>query len=275
VSPTHAEGNRITKYIRDALKAAGKLGQERTLSIWIPAQFTDPQKTDAANYEKGDLLQFHQNAPGHKRGSRLVVGEHTHVPVKFADRFEVYRPAQLTLAVGDRLRVTANGWSKNGKHRLKNGALFTVQGFTPQGDPVVDKGWVIGKDFGHIDYGYTVTSYAAQGKTVHKVFIGMGSQSFPATNQRSAYVAVTRGKEQAVIFTDDKQELFWAVKKPDQPLSATEFAESLRPASSFRQRFGKHLAYLRRLSAFINTHEQRQPEQHREPPVTREHGYER
>ena len=30
-----------------------------------------------------------------------------------------------------------------------------------------------------------------------KVFVGVSSQSFPATYQRTAYVAVTRGKEQA------------------------------------------------------------------------------
>ena len=274
VSPTHAEGNRITKFIRDALKADGKLGAERVLSTWVPAQLTDPQKTDAANYEKGDLLQFHQNAPGHNRGSRLVVGEGTKLPVKFADRFEVYRPSQLMLAVGDRLRVTANGWSKDSKHRLNNGTLFTVQGFTKQGDPIVDKGWVIGKDFGHIDYGYTVTSYAAQGKTVHKVFIGMSSQSLPATNQRTAYVAVTRGKEQAVIFTDNKEELLRAAKRPDQPLSATEFAEQRRPRL-FKDRFGKHLAFMRRLSAFLNTHETRQPDRQPTPELQRDYGHER
>jgi len=150
VSPTHAEGGRITKFIRDALKADGKLGEERTLATWVPAQLTDAQKTDAANFEPGDLLQFHQNAPGHKNGSRLVVAEGARLPLPFAERFEVYRPAQLALAAGDRLRITSNGKTKDGKHRLANGALFTVQGFTPQGDPIIDRGWVIAKDFGHI-----------------------------------------------------------------------------------------------------------------------------
>src|SRR5436305_7371536 len=46
------------------------------------------------------------------------------LPLAFADRFEVYRPAQLTLAAGDRVRVTANDITKGGKHKLRNGALF-------------------------------------------------------------------------------------------------------------------------------------------------------
>ena len=37
---------------------------------------------------------------------------------------------------------------------------------------------------------------------------------------------VTRGKEQAVIFTDDRKELLKAVSRPDDPMSATELSES-------------------------------------------------
>jgi len=274
VSPTHAEKERITKYIRDALKAEGTLGEERTLATWVPAQLTEPQKADAVNIEPGDMLKFHTPAPGHQSGSRLVVAEGGKPPVRYAERFEVYRPSQLTLAAGDRIRVTANGATKDGRHRLANGALFTVQGFTKQGDPIVDKGWVIARDFGHIDHGYAVTSHAAQGKTVHKVFIGLSSQSFPATNQRSFYVPVTRGKEQAVIFTDNKRELLAAVQRPDEPLSATAFAQSRRRPPLHR-RLGRHLTHLRRLAAFAQTHESRQPDLQQTRPLQREYGHER
>jgi conjugative relaxase-like TrwC/TraI family protein len=250
VSPTHAEGNRITRFIRDALKADGRLGEERTLGTWVPAQLTDAQKNDATNYEPGDLLQFHENAPGHKKGSRLVVSDGDKLPVQYAERFEVYRPVQLALAVQERIRVTANGRTKDGKHRLSNGALFTVQGFTRQGDPIVDHGWVIARDFGHIAHGYAVTSHAAQGKTVNKVFIGLSSDSFPATNQRSFYVPVTRGKEQAVIFTDDRKELLNAVSRPDDPMSATELSDSAQEKAKSRDRMKKQLAVARGLSVF-------------------------
>lgn len=72
VSPTHAEGNRITRAVRDALKAEGKLSRERVIPTWVPARLTDPEKADAVNYAPGDLLRFHQNAPGHANGSRVV-----------------------------------------------------------------------------------------------------------------------------------------------------------------------------------------------------------
>ena len=147
-------------------------------------------------------------------------------PTDLANRFELYRPTQLTLAVGDRVRITAGGKTKDGKHRLANGALLTVEGFTKRGDIIVDHGWVIDRDFGHLTHGYCVTSHASQGVTVDKVFIGMSSESFGATNQRTGYVAVTRGKEQAQIFTDDREALLKAVSRPDDPLSATELADA-------------------------------------------------
>ena len=226
VSPTHAEGDRITQAIREGLKAKGKLGEEHLVGVWIPAHLTDAQKADATQYEPGYLLQFHQNAPGYKKGSRLIVGEAVKPPTQLANRFEAYRPVQLALAVRDRVRVTAGGKTKDGKHKLSNGSLLNVQGFTARGDIIVDHGWVIDRDFGHLSHGYVATSHASQGVTVDKVFIGMSSESFPATNQRSAYVAITRGKEQAVIFTDDKEELLNAVSRPDDPMSATQLAES-------------------------------------------------
>ena len=254
VSPTHAEIDRCTKFIRDALKADGKLGAERTFATWVPSRLTDPQKADAVNIDPGDMLQFHENVPGHVKGSRLVVGEGTKLPLQTPDRFEVYRPSQLSLAANDRIRITVNGKTKDSKHRLNNGDLFTVKGFTPQGDIIVSNGWVIAKDFGHLDHGYAVTSHAAQGKTVDKIFVGVSSQSFGASNQRSAYVSLTRGRMQAVVFTDNKEELLKAMQRPDQPISATEFAAKNTRKSNLRQRLYKHLAFLRRAISFNQMH---------------------
>ena len=188
--PTHAEAKRITDAIRDGLKAQGKLGKERVIAAWVPSHLTDAEKSDPTQYDAGDMVQFHQNAKGYNKGSRLVVGEGATPPTELANRFELYHPAQLAVAVGDRVRVTSGGKTKDGKHKLSNGALLTVEGFTKRGDIVVDHGWVIDRDFGHMAYGYCITSHASQGVTVDKVFIGMSSESFGATNQRTGYVAL-------------------------------------------------------------------------------------
>ena len=252
VSPTHAEAARITEAIRDGLRSQGKLGKERIIDAWIPSHLTDADKSDATVYEPGDLVQFTQNAPGHQKGTRLIVSEEVKAPTELAKRFEVYRPTQFALAVGDRIRVTAGGKTKDGKHRLSNGSLLTVEGFNACGDIVVDHGWVIASDFGHLAHGYVVTSHASQGATVDKVFIGMSSESFPATGQRTAYVAVTRGREEAQIFTDDRKELLKAVCRPDDPMSATDLAASAPKKPTIGNRVMERLAFARRLALFAS-----------------------
>lgn len=224
VSPTHAEADRCSLAIREGLKAQGKLGDERMVTVWVCPHLTDAEKSDPTQYEPDDMLQFHQNAPGYTKGDRLIVGDGVAPPIELANRFEVYRPGQLALAVGDRVRLTAGGKTKVGEHRLVNGAVYTVEGFTKRGDIIVNGDWVIDRDFGHLTHGYVVTSFASQGLTVDKVFVGMSSESFPATYQRTAYVALTRGKEKAVVFTDDRDELLKAIGRPDDPLSAMEIS---------------------------------------------------
>lgn len=135
-------------------------------------------------------------------------------------------------------------------HRLTNGSLFTVAGFTRRGDIIVDDGWVIDRDFGHLTHGYVMTSHASQCDTVDKVFVAISSESLPATNQRTAYVALTRGKEQAVVFTDDRKELLKAITRLDDPISATELAEPGPVKPTLRDQLMGRMAFARGFGIF-------------------------
>ncbi len=74
VSPTHAEGNRITTAIRDAMRKKGKLkADERTFRVLENGGLTEAERTDSVNYLPGDVLVFHQNAKGFNRGQKLTV----------------------------------------------------------------------------------------------------------------------------------------------------------------------------------------------------------
>ncbi len=225
VSATHAEAAKVTDAIRDELKSEGKLRRERVVMAWTPTHLTSAQKKDATEYNAGDLLSFHQNAKGFKKGSQFVLDEGARPPMELADRFEVYRPTQLSVAVGDRIRITATGKAKDGNHSFSNGTLLTISGFNRRGDIVVDGGLVIDRDFGHFTNGYVLTSHASQGDTVDKVFVALSGQSLDTADQRTAYVSMTRGKEMVQVFTDDKAELLIAMQRPDEPLSATELAD--------------------------------------------------
>ena len=210
--------------------------------------------TDPVSYAPGDLLRFHQHAPGHTNGSRLVLGEGDAPPVAYAGRFEVFRPGALAVAVGDRLRVTARGATKDGKHKLVNGALLTVRGFTRGGDLVVDHGWVVARDFGHLAHGYVVTSHAAQGRTVNTVLVGEAGESLAAADRRQFYVSVSRGTDRTLVFTDDKTELLKAVSRAGETASALAVAEAAGKLP-LRTRLRKHVAFINRLATFARTHE--------------------
>jgi hypothetical protein len=95
--------------------------------------------------------------------------------------------------------------------------------------------------------------------TVDKVFIGVSSESFPATYQRTAYVAVTRGREQAQIFTDDRVAMLKAVSRPDDPMSATELSRATPQKPTLRGRLRKHLTTTQQLAAVAANHHLTQP----------------
>ncbi|MGD0137394.1 MAG: MobF family relaxase [Tepidisphaeraceae bacterium] len=222
VSPTHVEGERITGHIRESLKTIGRLdSHEREFSVLEKRNLTEAERGDAVNYAPGDVLVFQQNARGHSKGERIVAGN-GELPLNQASKFQAYRTRKIGIAAGDSVRITQNGKTADGKHRLNNGSQYVVDGFTRQGDIVLNNGWTVGKDFGHLDYGYVVTSHASQGKTVDRVFIGQSSESFPASSREQFYVSVSRARQQATVYTDDKESLLDAVSRSDERLSATE-----------------------------------------------------
>ena len=141
----------------------------------------------------------------------------------------------LSVGVGDRIRLTAGGKTKDGEHRLSNGSMFTIQGFTKRGD--IDRRSRLGDRQGvrapharlRRDQPCEPGGDGRQG--LHRPF----ERFLPGDDQRTAYVAVTRGKEQALIFTDDKDGLFKAMSRPDDPLSATEVAESQKKATPVKR----------------------------------------
>jgi hypothetical protein len=178
---------------------------------------------DAINYRPGDLLQFHQNAKGFTLGQRLIVDGAKPLPLDQAARFNVFRARSLTLSPGDLVRITHHGLTADQKHALNNGAVYRVSRFDKRADIVLENGWTVAKDFGHLAYGYVATSHASQGKSVDEVFVGQSSLSFPASSREQWYVSVSRAKKRATVYTDDKEALRKAVAHSDERLSATEF----------------------------------------------------
>src|SRR5262249_54578987 len=129
ISPTHAEGERVTEAIRKALKSHGKLApQDQPFTRLVRRELREAQRGLMESYVPGDVVQFWQNAKGFRRGQRVTVaaidangvqvqtanGQLLALPLDQAGRFEVYRSSELFLAAGDRIRITANGQTSGG-----------------------------------------------------------------------------------------------------------------------------------------------------------------
>ncbi len=236
ISPTHIEGERVTARIRERLKATGQLhGNEREFVQLKNLQWTEAERSDARNYQPDMVVQFHQNVPGFRRGERVTVrkrdecgimvermnGDTASLPLDRAARFQVHESRTITLSPGDKVRITQNGFTRDGQ-RLNNGDLKQVQSFTKNGDLKLANGWVIPKEYGNLAHGYCVTSYASQSKGVDRVFIAESSESFRAADRQQFYVSVSRFKEALIIYTDDKQQLLEAVSKSSARPLATD-----------------------------------------------------
>ncbi|QDT53877.1 Multifunctional conjugation protein TraI [Caulifigura coniformis] len=226
IAPTHVEGARVTSEIRDGLKEAGLLGRdEQTISVLVNANLTEAERRDASNYQPSDVLVYHQNAKGVRKGQQVRV-DREHLPADQAARFQVYRQRTLRIAEGELLRVTKNGRTVEGR-AINNGDLVRVRAFNGQGDLVTDKG-TISREYSHLALGYVHTSVASQGADADRVFVAQSWDSQAASNQRQFYVSASRGKRSAVFYVDNRQEFLAAVRKSDERMSAIELVSGGR-----------------------------------------------
>jgi conjugative relaxase-like TrwC/TraI family protein len=236
IAPTHAEGDAVTRQIRHKLKEKNAIGnQEHGFTVLKNLQLTEAEKTQPENYRQGDVIVFYQNSKGLKAGKKLeVVGAEGQtvtardaqgfpytVPISEAQKFTLFERRDIEVAEGDKIRITANSKSQDGKN-LFNGSTFSIDGFDKQGNIRLSNGSTLDKDFGYFNLGYVSTSHAAQGKTADKVIISQSSATFGASSMEQFYVSVSRGRQAVSIYTDDKAHLKQAVSQSAERTSATE-----------------------------------------------------
>jgi conjugative relaxase-like TrwC/TraI family protein len=297
ISPTHAEGEKVTQAIRQELKSQGKVtGPERKILSLKSLNLTEAQRGDALEYAPGLVVQFHQNARGFKRGERITVlgendkasvkiaradGTEDVLPLREAGKFQLYEQGDLTLAKGDKIRMTQNGFALGkkavlgrDKKQVNNGATYEVEGFTREGDIKLSNGYVLPKNYGGLAHGYVLTSHASQGKTTDVALIALGSESFSAASREQFYVSISRGREAVRLYTDDKEAMRDAIKESGARLSATELVgekpkpkprprlDGLRRAFRLHEMQRAYQAVKTRMSQWAMFQQQREREVH-------------
>ena len=243
VAPTHGECRAIADTVRKAWKEQDLLGEDHWITRLERLNLSEAQRRDAVKYEPGYVVEFHKIVKGvgesGRKEKRFRSGEQWRVvsrdpgggvrverdgqqrflPLEQAGKFNVYKTAQLAVAVGDRIRVTKNFQSVGQKYR--NNQVLTVTGIE-EGKIAVGKGEVVIAGALHIDQGIAVTSHAAQGKTVDQVIVSAPVESFSQVNSAQFYVSMSRARQAMHLFTDSIAALREAVCRPSERLSPLE-----------------------------------------------------
>ena len=120
----------------------------------------------------------------------------------------VYRESERQFAEGDRIQFTAP--SKD--LQVANRELGTIVNPTSREMTIrMDSGKLVEFDLQkhpHLDYGYSMTSHSSQGQTADRVLIHVETEkSSQLVNTRMAYVAISRGRYDVQVYTDNKADL--------------------------------------------------------------------
>lgn len=226
ISPDNASRRQLNDAIRTELQSRGRVGAENHLfRVLIPQQdMTGADRRWAARYNVDDVLRYSRGSKslGIRAGSYARVlstnlpenlltvetksrGQVTYDPRRLTG-VSIYRENEQRFAVGDRLQFVAP--DKN--IGVANRELGTVENISPRGDLTIrlEKGRRVELDPSenrHFDHGYAVTSHSAQGLTADRVLINADAKAHPdLVNSRFAYVAVSRARSDARIYTDDR-----------------------------------------------------------------------
>jgi len=142
------------------------------------------------------------------------------------NRLSVYKLERKELAAGDRVRITRNDAGLD----VANGDRFTVVNASKT-EIVLSNGK---RDIRlstekplHLDYAYASTVHSAQGLTSKHVLYDADSNS-PTTSREVFYVAISRAREHAAIYTNDASQLPAAVARATQKHGALDL---VRPKS--------------------------------------------
>ena len=230
VSPDNRSRVEINLAIRTEMQERGLVSKdEHPIAALVPRQdLTGPERTWAARYEFNDVVRYARAS----KETGMERGEYARVKSVDADKnlltvvrpdgsevtydprrqqgVSVYREEPRSFAVGDRIQFTAPA----NDLKIANRELGTVEAIGQDGQMrlKMDGGRDVhldSREHPHLDHGYAVTSHSSQGQTAERVLIHVDTElaAKDLLNSRMAYVAVSRGAEDAQVYTNDRAKL--------------------------------------------------------------------
>ncbi len=241
----------INARVREAI---GTTGQGREFDTLIRRDTTQAERRFSKNYRIGDVIQPEKNyKTGLQRGelyrvtdtgpgNRLTVAAEDGRQITFSPmthtKLSVYQPERAELAKGDIVRITRNDKTLD----LATGERMRVA--------AVEAGKVTLEAGGrrvelpaekplHLDHAYATTVHSAQGLTSDRVLIEAQTNS-RTTAKDVYYVAISRARHEARIYTNDRAKLPKAIERENRKHAALDLArERERQRQTGRQDRGR------------------------------------
>lgn len=238
IEPSREGRDALTADIRAALTRSGALtGPGVTVLGLANKGLARAEARDPLSYDKGDVVRFTRDYAdkGVARGEAYRVESidpaKAAIALKSEDGREVdwrlrqwgagkvqaFAPQLLDLRTGDSIRFTRND-REAGRVNGGRGEVVAVDEHTRTATIQTARGTTetLNLDSArdrHIAHAYVDTAFAAQGRTADHVMIHADSKATNLVDQKSFYVGISRAKESATIFTNDRSKLVSAINE--------------------------------------------------------------
>ena len=238
VTARNADRNELNSTIREELKQQGKLSrQEHTFTVRESKNLSPTDKHFAQSYSEGDRIITNKagifGRAGREAKVRSVDQQKHKITVQTKDGKEhqidlktqgqhlaAYSEKQQQFSKGEKVVFLKNDKSLN----VKNGQIGEIKSIEKDGRAVIKM--ETGREvkinlttqYNYIDHGYAVTDYKSQGQTSKGVIYH--ADTGKGINYNQAYVAMTRGKKDMKVYTDNKEN-FKAQMKQEQVKTST------------------------------------------------------
>ena len=254
VSPDNQSRVEINRMIHSEMQKSGQVNRrERSVRVLVARQeTTGADRQWAEQYARGDILRYSKGSKTHGIQAAEYVrvkqvnakenvvtvekqsGEHVSYDPRRLQGVTLYRETERSLAQGDRVQFTAS----NRERHIANRELGTIEKIDDTGNLQVrlDSGRTVAfsvKENPHLDFGYAVTSHSSQGQTADRVFVHVDTEQAgeKLINRRLAYVAVSRGRYDAQLYTNDKKHLTEQLSRDVSHRSAIEPSRESAPSA--------------------------------------------
>lgn len=235
VSGTNESRKDINDNVRQLLDLHGKGKELETLER---RDSTKAERMYAKNYHYGDIIRFdtdykrmnlskgdlYRVIDKHSDNTltlrRVGSGEAMIINPQMCNKVSVYEPVKKEFSVGDAVRITHN----MPDYGVTNGDRFKV---SKLGDGEVEisnarHSVVLNtKDFLHLDHAYATTVHSSQGMTADRVIYDAKTVS-RTTSKDVYYVAISRARHQAEIYTENREKLPVAIARVNEKSAALD-----------------------------------------------------